>query len=292
MTLLLNSLEDALDAFDIAVLDQWGVLHNGSQPYTHAGDAMRMFKASGKQIMVLSNSGKRADLNLLRLQEMGLPVETVSQVITSGETLWEDINEERLKVGGKTPKNIFPISGRKNDPREWAGDTCKIKIALELDRTVDAIMLMGIQDGTTPDAFDAVFQEAREFQIPLVCSNPDKTSPRAGGLVISPGALAQRYADMGGEVIWYGKPHLPVFRAVARSFPGLPADRFLMVGDSLEHDIAGAQKAGMQSAFIREGIHADDFSDAKNNDELLQVTDRLVAQHGLSAPTYSLEFLA
>ena len=292
MTLLINRLEEVLNTFDIAVLDQWGVLHNGSQSYPHAGDAMRMLKAAGKEIVVLSNSGKRADLNLLRLQKTGLPVETVSQVITSGETLWEDINEERLKVGGKTPRKIFPVSGQKNDPVQWADNSDKIEITFELDRTVDVIMLMGIQDGTTPDAFDAVFKKAQKFQIPLVCSNPDKTSPRAGGLVISPGALAQRYADMGGEVIWYGKPHLPIFQAVARRFPGLPVDRFLMVGDSLEHDIAGAQKAGMPSAFVREGIHAEEFRDAKNNDQLLQVTDRLVAQHELSAPTYSLEFLA
>ena len=292
MTLLLNRLEEVLDTFDIAVLDQWGVLHNGSQPYPHAGDAMRMLKAAGKEIVVLSNSGKRADLNLLRLQKTGLPVETVSKVITSGETLWEDVNEERLKVGGKTPRKIFPVSGQKNDPVQWADNSDKIEITFELDKTVDAIMLMGLQDSTAPDAFDVVFKEAREFQTPLICSNPDKTSPRAGGLVISPGALAERYVDMGGEVIWYGKPHLPVFRAVARRFPGLPVDRFLMVGDSLEHDIAGAQKAGMPSVFVRAGIHADDFRGTKSAAELLQVTDRLVARHGLSAPTYSLEFLA
>ena len=292
MTLLINRLEEVLNTFDIAVLDQWGVLHNGSQSYPHAGDAMRMLKAAGKEIVVLSNSGKRADLNLLRLQEMGLPLETVSKVITSGETLWEDINEERLKVGGKIPRKIFPVSGQKHDPVQWADNSDKIEITFELDRTVDVIMLMGIQDGTTSDAFDAVFKEAREFQTPLICSNPDKTSPRAGRLVISPGALAERYADRGGEVIWYGKPHLPVFRAVARRFPGLPADRFLMVGDSLEHDIAGAQKAGMPSAFVREGIHAEEFRDAKSSTELSQVTDRLVAQRELSAPTYSLEFLA
>jgi HAD superfamily hydrolase (TIGR01459 family) len=206
--------------------------------------------------------------------------------------LWEDVNKGRLKIDKKQPKKIFSICGQKNDPVEWAGDSRTIEITFELDKTVDVIMLMGIQDGTAPDAFDAVFKQAREFQIPLVCSNPDKTSPRAGGLVISPGALAQRYADMGGEVIWYGKPHLPIFQAVSRSFPELPANRFLIVGDSLEHDIAGAQKAGMQSAFVRGGIHASEFSNAKNNDELLQVTDRLVVQHGLSVPSYILEFLA
>ena len=292
VTLLLNSLEEALDTFDIAVLDQWGVLHNGSQPYPHAGDAMRTLKVNEKELLILSNSGKRADLNLLRLQEMGFPVETISKVITSGETLWEDVNEERLKVGGKTPKKIFPISAQKNDPVQWAGDSGKIEITFELDETVDVFMLMGIPDGTTCDAFDTLFDQARQFQTPLICSNPDKTSPRAGGLVISPGALAQRYADMGGEVIWCGKPQLPIFRAVARSFPELPANRFLMVGDSLEHDIAGAQRAGMKSAFIRGGIHAGDFSGAKSNKELSQVTDKLVAQHGLSAPSYSLEFLA
>ena len=292
MTLLLNSLTEAIDAFDIAVLDQWGVLHDGSQPYQHAGDAMRRLKAYKKEILVLSNSGKRADLNLLRIQDLGLPVETISKVVTSGETLWEDVNDQRLKVGGQTPKKIFPIYGQKNDPVDWAGDSDQIEITFKLDETVDVIMLMGLHDGTAPDAFDTVFDQAREFQTPLICSNPDKTAPRAGGLVISPGILAQRYADMGGEVVWYGKPYLPMFRAVVRSFPEMSENRFLMVGDSLEHDIAGAQRAGMKSAFIRGGIHAGDFRGAKSDEDLSQVTDGLVAQHGIRAPSYSLEFLA
>ncbi|WP_439142641.1 HAD hydrolase-like protein [Pseudooctadecabacter sp.] len=47
---------------------------------------------------------------------------------------------------------------------------------------------------------------------------------------------------------FYGKPHTPVFRAVERSMNVVP-DRLLMVGDSLEHDISGAAKAGWATLF-------------------------------------------
>ena len=153
-------------------------------------------------------------------------------------------------------------------------------------------MLMGLADGTVVDAYDDVFRIAIHLKTPLICSNPDKTSPRASGLVISPGALADRFQELGGEVVWYGKPNANIYRAVQRSFPEVPSKRFLMVGDSLEHDIAGAQKMGFASAFIRGGIHANDFASASSQTRIMEICDHLVAQTGIQPPDFSLPYFA
>lgn len=291
MTQLIQSLEEVLDEFDVAVLDQWGVLHNGSVPYPHAAEAMRMLQQQGKPILIVSNSGKRAELNRQRIENVGLPVDTVSRVVTSGETLWEDITEQRLQVNEKTPATFFSICAKPSDPIDWADDSDAISIRAELDDSVDAILLMGLPDGTVADAYDSVLASALERHLPIVCSNPDKTSPRADGLVTSPGALADRYETLGGTVFWYGKPHAAIYRAITRSFPNIPPNRFLMVGDSLEHDIAGAQAVGFVSAFIRGGIHAVQFVTTETDAEIAAVTCRLVNALGTRAPDFSLAVL-
>ena len=292
MTRHIRTLQQALDEFDVAVLDQWGVLHDGSTPYPQAVNAMTMLARNGKKILVVSNSGKRAAHNLARIQRIGLPTDTIAKVITSGEALWEDLAEQRLTICGRVPRRLYPICGEEKDAHQWAAGCHHIALTETIDSSVDAIMLMGLADGTRPEAYDDVFRIAIEQKTPLLCSNPDKTSPRASGLVMSPGALADRFQEMGGEVLWYGKPNAHIYLAVQRSFPEVRCERFLMVGDSLEHDIAGAQKMGFASAFIRGGIHANDFANATSATRLAEICDRLVAQTGIRPPDFSLQYFA
>ena len=116
---------------------------------------------------------------------------------------------------------------------------------------------MGIADDTPPGAFDAVFAAALERGLPVLCSNPDRTAPRAGGVtVVMPGTLAHRprRARRRGAVLRQAATRA-VFRAVEAALD-LPPERILMVGDSLEHDIAGAAAAGWHSVFIGGGLHA------------------------------------
>ena len=120
-----------------------------------------------------------------------------------------------------------------------------------------------------------------------MCANPDRSSPRAGGgRVAQPGALARDYAGMGGEVRWYGKPHEPVFRAVERLVPDVPRARLLMVGDSPEHDVAGAHRAGWQSALVRGGLHAAELADADDG-----AVAALCRRLGSAPPTVHLDTL-
>jgi HAD superfamily hydrolase (TIGR01459 family) len=289
--ILIETLEEVLDAFDLVVLDQWGVLHNGSAPYSSACQAMEMLKARGKEICILSNSGKRADLNFQRIKKMRLPVETISRVVTSGEALWHDINESKLQVAGNHPCRLFPISGHPDDARIWA-EGGGAEIEGTLSSSCDAVLLMGLPDDTDETDYEATLRNALDLALPMICSNPDKTSPRGGCFVMSPGFLADRYEGMGGEVIWYGKPHAPVFEAVRRHWPGLPPSRILMVGDSLEHDIAGGQNAGFQTALVLGGIHKGDFPDSAGNDEISGIVERLAERHGVHAPDYCLKLLA
>lgn len=240
--------------YDAVVFDQWGVLHDGTAPYPHAVAAIDALK--DRQLAVLSNSGKRAGPNKARITDMGFAQGAFDVVMTSGEALYRDISKKQLG----DIHTVYPITAKAGDAQRWA-DGLSLDFSDDLG-LVDAILLMGLTDSKTHPIQRAVLEQARRQNIPLICSNPDRASPRAGGETVeAPGALAHAYADAGGPVTFYGKPHKPIFDALFAALGTTRPDKVLMVGDSPEHDIAGASAAGWHSLFIAGGLHADAAGD-------------------------------
>lgn len=273
----LDRLAEVASGYGAVVLDQWGVLHDGSTPYDGAHACLAALKAAGARLAVLSNSGKRAAPNAARITAMGFAPDLFEAVMTSGEALWRDISSGRV-----TTRRLFPIERDAGDAAAWAQG---LDVTLtKSTEDAEAILLMGLPDGTPAAPFAVLLQTALARGIPVLCSNPDRASPRAGGVTVgSPGALAHAHAAAGGEVRFYGKPHLPVFRAVEAALE-LPPTRLLMVGDSLEHDVAGAKAAGWDAVFVRGGLHAGTFMQGARHDVLAD----LAASEGSPLPDFTL----
>lgn len=94
----------------------------------------------------------------------------------------------------------------------------------------------------------------------MICANPDIVIHRGDTLIYCAGALARRYEELGGSVIYAGKPHAPIYdRALtlADSVRGAPVDkpRVLAIGDGMKTDILGATRAGLDALFVTGGIH-------------------------------------
>ncbi|MEO0328144.1 MAG: TIGR01459 family HAD-type hydrolase [Pseudomonadota bacterium] len=274
MTLFIQSLGEVADRYDAIVFDQWGVLHDGSRPYPGAVACLEALSDSDHRLAVLSNSGKRSLSNLERISNMGFRPDLLEFVMTSGEALWLDIKNDKINE-----TRLFPIERAKGDADGWSGGI-DIEFTISLE-DAEAILLMGLPDGNTIEDWRDLLSKARQTGLPLYCSNPDIASPRADGLVVSPGALAHEYQDQGGTVRFYGKPHRPVFDALKSK---LGADRLLMVGDSLDHDIAGAHFAGWDSVLVQGGLHADDFKASSRK----QTLERLVREKNCPQPTYTI----
>lgn len=228
--------------YDGIVLDQYGVLHDGTAAYPGAVAALERLRAAGHRLAVLSNSGKRAAYNAARIGRMGFGPELFDAVVTSGEALREDIAR-----GAVPRRRLWPVEGAPGDAAAFA-EGLDVSWA-EGPEDAEAVLLMGVPPGA-----EARRLVARMAGLPAICSNPDRASPRAGGgTEASPGALAHAHAEAGGEVRWYGKPHRPVFDAVARA---MGSERLLMVGDSPEHDVAGGAGAGWATCLVMGGLHA------------------------------------
>ncbi|MFX6315291.1 hypothetical protein ABTF93_19950, partial [Acinetobacter baumannii] len=72
----------------------------------------------------------------------------------------------------------------------------------------------------------------------FVCANPDIVVERGDRLIYCAGAIAELYRDIGGEVIFYGKPHRPIYDralelAAEKRGTSTPLDRVLAIGDSV-----------------------------------------------------------
>ena len=270
----LERIEAIASDYDVIVFDQWGVLHNGTTPYRGAISAIGTL--SGKTA-VLSNSGKRSAPNASRIHGMGFPKDAFDFVMTSGEALWQDI-----KRGDIASRTFYAVERDKGDAARWAEG---LDVTLVADmRAADAILMMGLPDETDLGKWDSNLNAWHGLNLPMYCSNPDRQSPRAGGLVGSPGALAHAYEGLGGCTFFYGKPHRAVFRAVEKVFGKA---RYLMVGDSMEHDIAGAQRAGWDSLLIESGLYADQFAQGDG----AKIAAQIAAEKKCDPPTYRLKEL-
>ena len=104
-----------------------------------------------------------------------------------------------------------------------------------------------------------------EYEVPLLCANPDILVERGPRLVPCAGAIAALYEEMGGEVAWLGKPHAVAYEAALARLAALagqgtdPPARILAIGDGLRTDIQGAKGAGIDALFVAGGIHAGDL---------------------------------
>ena len=114
-------------------------------------------------------------------------------------------------------------------------------------------------------------ERMREFSLLMVCANPDLVVERGDQLVYCAGALAELYASLGGEVLYAGKPHEPIYHVAfekissARGGP-ISRARVLAIGDSVRTDLKGAAGVGVDSLFITGGIHAEELGDREDPD--------------------------
>ncbi len=284
----LASLEEVAGDYDALVFDQWGVLHDGTRPYPGAVAAVARLAVQGVRMAVLSNSGKRAAVNARRIASMGFAAEAFAVVMTSGEALWQDFARDALG----DLRVLLPIAGATADAACWAEG---LDLVLTHDiETAQAVLLMGLADAAPLGPVRATLDRARRRDLPLLCSNPDRASPRAGGrTVVSPGALAHDYAQAGGAVRFYGKPHGAVFAATARELGSvlgrtLDPARLLMIGDSPAHDIAGAAAAGWAACLVQGGLHAAAFAEGDG----LAVAQAACAEAGAPLPDLTIPAVA
>jgi HAD superfamily hydrolase (TIGR01459 family) len=244
------------DCYEGFLLDQWGVIHDGRKALPEAVAALNELKRRNKRLVVLSNSGRRAALNRRRLAEIGLNVAMFDAVVTSGEAAW-NLLKHRTQPGFRDLGRrcvLFTIGGDRG-----VLDDLGIEV-VERAEEADFLFNTGLEiPPRTLDDYRAVLERAVERRLPMVCSNPDRIAPSQGKLITAPGTVAAMYEQMGGTVLYVGKPHAPIYGACLDALDGLEPSEIVAVGDSVEHDVQGANGVAIDCCFVTGGIHQEEF---------------------------------
>lgn len=257
---IINSIYDIIDQFDTFILDQWGVLHNGGQAFEAAIETLHYLKKHNKKVVILSNSGRTSTFSYTRLAESGISRDLYLDVQTSGDHMRDSFNQGKFKHLGK--KALFFT---------WDNDVSVLEDCGVVESNIkDAsfILCSGIDRAELAD-YMVDLRCALERNLELVVSNPDLVSLTPDGSIrMCPGTIAKAYQDMGGIVHWHGKPQPDIYKMCHQLVGGW--ENAIAVGDSLEHDIAGANNAGISSLFITSGIHNSEISDTQSIEVLNQ----------------------
>ncbi|WP_193369884.1 TIGR01459 family HAD-type hydrolase [Pelagibius marinus] len=259
---LLDGLAALAARYDAYLLDQFGVLHDGTNVYPGVLDCLEALKEAGKRVVILSNSGTRREANRERLAGLGIPSALYEDFVTSGEVTRAYLNsapaELRAENSGGGALRCLPLVGA-SERAILAGLNVAEAASVE---EADFVMVASFGQEPPPrGAFDDVLAAARRRGLTLVCANPDVKGVSPKGLIHAPGAVAADYEAAGGKVVYIGKPHPLIYRHVLQNLSPVPPSRVLAVGDSLSHDIAGAQGVGIASALVIEGIHQEELGD-------------------------------
>lgn len=249
----ITGLNEIADAYDLFVVDQWGVLHDGARPHPGAIEALTRIKQTGAAVALLSNSGKRVEESYRRLASFGFDRSLYDLCLTSGEQVHHGLlHRDDPFYASLGPR--FHIFARDDDRGILEGTAYEEVDDIE---AADFVICAGTDDRSAEE-YDPILSRALARGLPMTCANPDRVSVQPdGSLKICPGAIAAKYEAMGGKVRWHGKPQLSAYETIRRetgvSGPGLG------IGDSLAHDIAGANAGGLDGWFITGGIHRTDL---------------------------------
>ena len=256
---ILDGFADIASRYDGFILDLWGVIHDGVNPYPGAVDCLQHLRAAGKRAVLLSNAPRRSIAAEKMLRRMNIPADLYDAILTSGEAV-------HLALRDRTDP-WFAVLGTR---AYFLGPERDRNVVEGLDITVvdtpaqaDFLLNTGPDDHRSPTdvgEFEDTLQDCARHALPMICANPDLEVIRGGERVICAGALAARYEQMGGAVRSLGKPDPAIYVPVLAML-GTAKAATLAVGDSLRTDIAGATNAGIDSCWVLGGIHGEALGD-------------------------------
>jgi len=258
MTLpLINGVSDIAEQYDALILDLWGVVHNGVEPYPGVLDCMAKLHEAGKKVVLLSNAPRQSEKVTGQVAGFGVPREAYDVLVTSGDVTrlqverraddWHAaLGQRYLHVGPERDHGLLHGTG-----------------VDEVDDIADAdfVLTSGLYDDNvdTESDYDDLFGLARARDLPMICANPDLLVMRGDKTILCAGSLAVHYEKMGGNVRYNGKPHAPGYELCFERLGGIEKSRIIGVGDSFRTDIAGANNVGIASLFVLSGIHAEEL---------------------------------
>jgi HAD superfamily hydrolase (TIGR01459 family) len=236
-----------IDDYDVFLFDLWGVIIEGDQLYPGVVDVVNAVSAN-KQVFFVSNAPRSKLWSHKIITSWGIKT-TPEMVITSGEVARQLLKNSTTTLGIELPV-IYHLGADRNDDI-----TQELNCQLTTEINDANILLLTIyrDEGEDTNQFDRVLESAVSRKIISICANPDIIIPRQESYRYCAGYFAQKLEQLGGKVIYTGKPYTEIYDQVILQLPLVPKNRILMIGDTFETDILGANRVGINSALVLTG---------------------------------------
>lgn len=289
MTRIIQSLSEVGAGYDALFCDLWGCLHNGRAAYPAAVSALRAYRAGGGRVVLMTNAPRPSSYVEAQLDRLGVPRDAWDLVVSSGDAA------QVAMIAGAVGRKVYHLGPAKDDgfftdlPGDVTDPPTITRVPLE---EAEGIVCTGPFDelAETPEDYRPTFLYAKAKGLKMLCTNPDIVVDLGETRIYCAGALAALYEEMGGEALYFGKPHPPIYdlarRRLADHGGAVDSGRILALGDGIHTDIKGGIGEGLDTLFVTGGLAADAFGpDVEAPDAAL--LERWLAGHRLSA-TYAI----
>lgn len=240
--------------YDVVLCDVWGVIHNSVVSFPTACEALLRFRGRGGTVILITNAPRPGAVVARYLDGLSVARETYDGIVSSGDVTQRVVAERQ-------GERVYHL-GPERDLAIFA----ELDVQFASATAADYVVCTGLfnDDMETPDDYRELLIALRARELFMICANPDLVVERGSKLVYCAGALADLYHSLGGNVLYAGKPHSPIYdealakAAAARGRP-IARDRVLTIGDSIRTDLKGAVCLGLDCLFVTNGIHAEEL---------------------------------
>ena len=290
MTQIVHSFLDIAGDYDAAFVDLWGCMHNGVAAFPDAVKAMQDYRRAGGRVILVTNAPRPWTSVQTQIQRMGIPDDSWDAIATSGDSA------RAAMFTGAVGQKVYFI-GEDHDqsffkPMQLLDNPVAIE-QVPLDEAEGIVCCGPTDPHADPSVYRPTFLAAKQRGLKLLCANPDIVVDRGESREWCAGALAQLYTEMGGESLYFGKPHPPIYdlarRRLAAIDSGIDTSRIICIGDGIHTDILGAQQEDLDSLFITGGLAATETLTTDLHPQDAALTTYLTAME--ASPTYAIGFL-
>lgn len=249
---ILTGIGSFLGPYEGLILDLWGVIHDGRDPYPGVTDTLARVMGSGRKVVMLSNAPRRSSAVIEGMTVIGIGRGLYHDVLSSGELAWRALKRRDAPWAKALGRRCLHVGPARDEG---------LFVGLDLDLIAapeEGAFILNTgpwEDEETVADYEVLLADAAACRMPMICANPDIEVIRGGKRIICAGALAGRYEELGGEVHAFGKPYPETYTACLELMGIADSSRLLAIGDSLTTDILGANKAGIDSVLVTSGIH-------------------------------------
>ncbi|WP_412565197.1 TIGR01459 family HAD-type hydrolase [Thalassobius sp. MITS945101] len=256
MTQIITALSEISTNYDALFVDLWGCVHNGVTAYPEAVAALQSYRKKGGIVVLVTNSPKPRAGVAEQLSQFGVPDDAYDTIATSGDSarsaMFRGTVGEKVYFMGEWQRDagFFEPLSLLEEPVEIT--------RVPLDEAEGIVCCGPFDTMADPDVNRADFLYAKQKGMKLLCANPDIVVDRGEVREWCAGALAKLYTEMGGESLYFGKPHPPIYDLARRRLQAIDQNiedsQILAIGDGPHTDISGGMGEGIDTLFITGGL--------------------------------------